>query len=565
VGAGASGDISVTTPKGIATIAGFTYLQPPVIASFAPDSGGTGATITINGAHLTGASAVNFGGVPARSFTITSDTTITAVVAAGASGNVGVTTAGGQTSLAGFHYTGPSISSVTPASGTSGNIITITGNNFTGATAVSFGGVAAISFTVQSSTTITAVLGTGAPGDVSVTTNNGVAILPGFTYTGPIISSFTPVAGNTGTVITIRGINFTGTTSVSFGGTPAASFAVISPTVITAVVGSGTTGMVEITTSTGIVSLDGFTFSTTLPIIAAVNPSVGKVGDVITITGSNFSSTASDNIVYFGAVRAIVSAATPTSLTVAVPAGATYAPVSVTTNNLTAYDSRPFMPTFVGGGAGFTPSSFSARLDFSTSVSDQSVALSDVDGDGKPDMITVNLNGWVSVFPNNGNNGTISFAPKIDYMTGLMQNNSITVGDLDGDGKPDLIAEGVNPDNVSIFLNKSIPGNVSFDAATTFPVGHGPFNASIGDLDGDGKPDLVVADIYSNFLTIFRNTSSPGNLSFGPGIDFVAGQYPAQVAIVDLDSDGKRDLVVANTGSSSIASNTISVLKNTTI
>lgn len=565
VGAGASGDVSVTTPKGIATVAGFTYLVPPAVTSFAPDSGGTGAAIAIKGANLTGASAVNFGGVPVSSFIVTSDTTITAIVGAGASGNVGVTTAGGQSVLPGFHYTGPSISSVTPSSGTSGNIINITGNNFTGATAVSFGGVAAASFTVQSPTTITAILATGAPGDVSVTTSNGVAILPGFAYTGPMISSFAPVAGNTGTVITIRGLNFTGTTSVRFGGIPAASFSLISPTVITAVVGSGTSGMIEIATPIGTVYLDGFTFSTTLPIIAAVNPSVGKVGDVITITGSNFSSTASDNIVYFGAVRATVSAATATSLTVAVPAGATYSPVSVTTNNLTAYDSRPFMPTFAGGGAGFTPDAFSARLDFSTSDRDQAVALSDVDGDGKPDIITANLNGWVSVFPNNGNNGRISFAPKTDYITGSSQTNSITVGDLDGDGKPELIAEGTNPDNVSIFLNKSIPGNISFDVPTTLAVGHGPWNASIGDLDGDGKPDLVVADIYSNFLTIFRNTSTPGNLSFGPGIDFMTGQYPAQVAIIDLDGDGKRDLVVANTGSSSTPSNTISVLKNTTI
>jgi len=70
------------------------------------------------------------------------------------------------------------------------------------------------------------------------------------------------------------------------------------------------------TTSIGTADLDGFTFSTTLPIINSVNPRVGKIGDVVTITGSNFSSTPSNNIVYFGAVKATVSAASTTSLTV---------------------------------------------------------------------------------------------------------------------------------------------------------------------------------------------------------------------------------------------------------
>ncbi len=565
VGAGASGNVSVTTPKGTATQAGFTYTVPPTVTSFTPTSAGTGTTVTITGTYLTGATAVSFGGVPATSFTVVSPTSITAVVGAGASGDVAVTTPGGQGTLAGFNYSGPSITSFTPTSGTLGATITITGTNFTGATAISFGGVSAASFTVLSPTTITAILGPGNSGNVSVTTSKGTATMPGFTYTGPIISSFSPVAGNTGTVVTIRGLNFTGTTSVNFGGTPAASFTVISPSVITAVVGSGTSGVVAVTTSIGPGTRGGFTFSTTLPIITSVTPSVGMTGDVVTITGSNFSSNASNNIVYFGAVKAIVSAATSTSLTVTVPAGATYSPVSVTTNNLTAYDSKPFMPTFAGQGAALIPDVFSVKLNFNAGENDQAVTLSDLDGDGKPDMIVTNVYGSVSVFQNNSSNGMPSFAAKVDRVTGSYYAYSITAGDLDGDGKPDLIAAGINPDNISIFRNKSTPGNISFSDSIPLPVGHGPRSASIGDLDGDGKPDLVVADIYNNSLTIFRNTSTPGNISFGPGKDLGTGQYPAEVVIADLNGDGKADLAVANSGSFSVPSNTISVFKNTSI
>jgi len=71
-------------------------------------------------------------------------------------------------------------------------------------------------------------------------------------------------------------------------------------------------------------------------------------------------------------------------------------------------------------------------------------------------------------------------------------------------------------------------------------VGHGPESASIGDLDGDGKPDLVVVDVYANRLTIFRNTSTPGNISFASVSDLIRGNIRNTSAIVDLDGDGKE-------------------------
>jgi len=71
------------------------------------------------------------------------------------------------------------------------------------------------------------------------------------------------------------------------------------------------------------------------PTITSFSPASGPVGTVVTISGSNFNPTASQDIVYFGAVRAVVSAATGTSLTATVPIGATYQPITVTTNNLT--------------------------------------------------------------------------------------------------------------------------------------------------------------------------------------------------------------------------------------
>ncbi|MGB4971534.1 MAG: choice-of-anchor D domain-containing protein, partial [Cyclobacteriaceae bacterium] len=96
--------------------------------------------------------------------------------------------------------TGPTISSFNPTSGTTGTSITITGTNFTGTTAVSFGGTPAGSFTVDSPTSITAVVASGSSGDVSVTTPGGTALLSGFVFLGQEINVYAG-ADNTATVI----------------------------------------------------------------------------------------------------------------------------------------------------------------------------------------------------------------------------------------------------------------------------------------------------------------------------------------------------------------------------
>ncbi|OQP58729.1 IPT/TIG domain-containing protein [Niastella populi] len=79
------------------------------------------------------------------------------------------------------------------------------------------------------------------------------------------------------------------------------------------------------------------------PEINSFSPVSGAVGTTVTITGSNFSTNPADNIVFFGAVRAGVTTSTAGSITVTVPAGAMYKPLSVTVNGLTAYTGRPFI------------------------------------------------------------------------------------------------------------------------------------------------------------------------------------------------------------------------------
>ncbi|MEI6276390.1 MAG: IPT/TIG domain-containing protein, partial [Prolixibacteraceae bacterium] len=131
--------------------------------------------------------------------------------------------------------------------------------------------------------------------------NNGYPYLaPFFTIPTavPTLTSFTPTSAGNGTTVTITGTNFTGATAVSFGGTAATSKTVLSSTSITAVVASGTSGSVSVTTPGGTATSDGFTYIL-LPTVSSVNVptnSTYKTGDnldftvnydqVVTVSGS---------------------------------------------------------------------------------------------------------------------------------------------------------------------------------------------------------------------------------------------------------------------------------------
>ncbi|WP_394334964.1 FG-GAP repeat domain-containing protein [Niastella yeongjuensis] len=113
--------------------------------------------------------------------------------------------------------------------------------------------------------------------------------------------------------------------------------------------------------------------------------------------------------------------------------------------------------------------------------------------------------------------------------------DGIAIGDLNKDGKPDLAVTNFAANSVSIFRNISVPGSISFAARTDYPTGQYPSGISIGDLDGDTWQDIIISNDNSNYLSIFKNNAIAGNISLTSINNLITGIDAKDVILTDID------------------------------
>ncbi|MEG4470331.1 FG-GAP-like repeat-containing protein, partial [Microcoleus sp. AT9_B5] len=213
---------------------------------------------------------------------------------------------------------------------------------------------------------------------------------------------------------------------------------------------------------------------------------------------------------------------------------------------------------------GATTPTFATQVAFPAGSYPREVSIGDFNGDGRPDLALANSNSNnVSILLNTTPTGatTPTFAPKVDFYSGISP-RSVSIGDINGDGLPDLAVANFSSNNASILLNTTATGAATPTFATQVPFTNTyPQSISIGDFNGDGLPDLATANSVSNTASILLNTTATGAATptFAPKVDFVTDSAPYSVSIGDINGDGKPDLATANRNS-----NTASILLNTT-
>ncbi len=220
--------------------------------------------------------------------------------------------------------------------------------------------------------------------------------------------------------------------------------------------------------------------------------------------------------------------------------------------------ARFFPPTFWAGillcvgvvhSHAFDASSFAPHLDIPANSGQVNVAIGDLNGDGKPDAVVGNFSdASVSIYRNTSTAGTVSFAPRVNLSVGNTP-HCVLLADLDGDGKLDIICVNQASSTISLLRNTSIGGinnSNSFAAKINLVVGSDPRWAAATDLNNDGKSDLVVSSYASGMLSVFENNGTPGTLSFSTRVDLSTSAGSGSVETGDLDGDGKSDIVVGS-------------------
>ncbi len=193
---------------------------------------------------------------------------------------------------------------------------------------------------------------------------------------------------------------------------------------------------------------------------------------------------------------------------------------------------------------------FAAATSYATDINPESVAIGDVNGDGHPDIVTAN-SGYDNVTVLLGT-GTGAFELGIPYSVSTVgepngtQPVSVALGDVDGDGHPDIVTadSGTTTEGlawgVSILTNK---GDGSFGTPRVLPAGANPLSVALGDLDGDGVADIVTANGGAEApVALFSRDDFAAPVSLGGGAQMV----PVFVTLSDVDDDGLLDVVTAN-------------------
>jgi hypothetical protein len=220
-----------------------------------------------------------------------------------------------------------------------------------------------------------------------------------------------------------------------------------------------------------------------------------------------------------------------------------------------ANHDTPYLTVLTGDGKGAFRPAPGSPFTVQSKPHPHGIVMADFNGDGKPDLATDDWqNNRVTVLFNDGKGGFLS--PGVSFPVGKMPYYKLRAADLNKDGRADIVTTNFEGGNVTILLADG-KGTFKEPKGSPFEANKQPFGVAIGDLNGDGNPDLAVGH-YSGHITDTSGDRMSILLGSGDGTfrlawsQLVPGKAPTSAAIGDVNGDGIADAVFANYGNASV-------------